>query len=424
MLFHPVEHQSKDTIHDFQLTKLKEMLQYLKKHSPFYRILFEHKAINIDTLEQLATLPTTNKQAFAANNYDFLCCAKKDIADYCTTSGTTGNPVTVALHETDLERLAYNEARSFITAGCKAGDTFQLMLTLDRQFMAGMAYHLGIRKLGGAAIRSGAVSPQLQWENIQRFQPNVLVAVPSFILKMIEYAEANNIDLNTSGVERVICIGEPVRNADFTQNTLAERINHQWNVELFSTYASTEMQTAFTECSAHRGNHLRAELLIAEVLDDAGNPLPPNIFGELTITTLDVKGMPLLRYRTGDIVAYDDTPCSCGSNTMRITPVVGRKNQMIKYKGTTLFPTAIMDALGMVKVVSDYIIEVSKNELGTDEVHIHISSTDETEASHYSITSALQAKLRVTPSFSFVSAQRLQALRPTESRKPVRVIFK
>jgi phenylacetate-CoA ligase len=426
MSFTPIDKFSVQQIQAFQEEKLKSLLLYLQQHSPYYQKLFSENNIaikEINSLEKLSQIPTTSKQQFAENNFDFLCVPKSKIADYCTTSGTTGSPVTIALTENDLERLAYNEAESFITAGCKKGDVFQLMLTMDRQFMAGMAYYSGIRKIGGATIRTGAVSPQLQWESIERYKPNVLVAVPSFLLKMIDYAEANNIALNASGIERVICIGEPLRNADLSPNQLAERIEAKWKVKLLSTYASTEMQTAFTECEHQNGNHLRPELLIAEILDDEGNQLPPKTLGDLTITTLDVEGMPLLRYRTGDVCMYYNEPCACGRNSIRLSPIVGRKNQMIKYKGTTLFPAAIFDALSALKEVSDYVIQVSKNEIGNDDLLIHLVLNSNQENIISKIAEALQAKLRVTPALNLSSQQHLQSLRPTESRKLVKIIF-
>ncbi|HRG90443.1 MAG TPA: AMP-binding protein, partial [Chitinophagales bacterium] len=314
--------------------------------------------------------------------------------------------------------------QSFICAGGKAGDVYQLMLTLDRQFMAGMAYYLGIRKLGAGAVRVGPISPQMQWENIQRFRPTAIVAVPSFILKLIDYAQANGIDLNQSGIQRAVCIGEPVRHADLQPNTLAKRIGEKWNIALHSTYASTEMQTAFTECEHGKGGHHNPELLIVEILDDAGNQLKAGEFGEVTITSLGVEGMPLLRYRTGDICCYYDEPCACGRHTIRLSPVVGRKNQMIKYKGTTIFPPSIYDALSVVPEVKDYIVEVSKNDIGTDEIHIHISLNGSIDVAEQKIKASLQSKLRVTPSLSFVSAQQLQSMRPAESRKPVMIIFR
>lgn len=414
-------------IANYQHAKLKEQLAYLKANSPYYQRLFADSKIDIgqiNTVAELVAIPTTTKEDFSNHNFDFLCVPRNKVVDYTTTSGTTGSPVTVALTEADLQRLAYNEEQSFICAGGKAGDVYQLMLTLDRQFMAGMAYYLGIRKLGAGAVRVGPISPQMQWENIQRFRPTAIVAVPSFILKLIDYALANGIDLNKSGIQRAVCIGEPVRHANLQPNTLAQRIGEKWNITLHSTYASTEMQTAFTECEHGKGGHHNPELLIVEILDDAGNQLKAGEFGEVTITSLGVEGMPLLRYRTGDICCYYDEPCACGRHTIRLSPVVGRKNQMIKYKGTTIFPPSIYDALSVVPEVKDYIVEVSKNDIGTDEIRIHISLNGSIDVAEQKIKASLQSKLRVTPSLSFVSAQQLQSMRPAESRKPVMIIFR
>ena len=419
--------ESAAAIKTMQQQKLKQQLSYLQQNSPYYQRLFKASGIDtaaINTIEDLVQIPVTTKEDFSKHNFDFLCVPRNKVIDYTTTSGTTGSPVTVALTENDLQRLAYNEEQSFITAGGKPTDVYQLMLTLDRQFMAGMAYYLGIRKLGAAAVRVGPISPQMQWENINRVKPNSIVAVPSFILKLIDYAEANGIDLNKSGIEKAVCIGEPVRNADLTPNTLAKRIQAKWNIQLFSTYASTEMQTAFTECACGQGGHHNPELLIVEILDDAGKQLKAGEFGEVAITSLGVEGMPLLRYRTGDICCYFDEPCACGKNTIRLSPVVGRKNQMIKYKGTTIFPPSIYDALSAVPEVKDYIVEVSKNDLGTDEIQINIALNGALDIAEQKIKASLQSKLRVIPALNFVSAQHLQSMRPAESRKPAMILFR
>lgn len=422
-----VESQSLAEIKRFQEQQLKEQLSYLQSNSPYYKRAFAKHKVEVDkimALEDLERLPTTTKEDFSKHNLDFLCVPKTKIIDYSTTSGTTGSPVTIALTENDLQRLAYNEEQSFVCAEGKPTDVYQLMLTLDRQFMAGMAYYLGIRKLGAAAVRVGPISPQMQWENILRFKPNAIVAVPSFILKLIDYAEVNGINVNESGIKRAICIGEPVRQADLSPNTLAKRIQEKWKIKLFSTYASTEMQTAFTECEHGMGGHHNPKLLIVEILDDEGKQLSAGEFGEVTITSLGIEGMPLLRYRTGDICCYYDEPCACGRSSIRLSPVVGRKNQMIKFKGTTIFPPSIYDALSAVAEVKDYLVEVTKNDLGTDEIQIHIALSGSLDSAEQKIKNSLQSKLRVTPSLNFVSAQHLQSMRPAESRKPLMIVFR
>jgi phenylacetate-CoA ligase len=415
-------------IRDVQEKKLCELLIYLSKNSPYYKKIFRENQIDIEKIrkmEDLVLLPTTGKEDLQSYNDDFLCVPRNSVIEYTSTSGTLGAPVTIALTEKDLERLAYNEFKSFTCAGSETEDVFQLMLTLDRQFMAGMAYYSGIRKLGAGIIRVGPGVPSLQWETILRLKPTVLVAVPSFILKLLQYAADHKIDPGSSSVKKAICIGENIRQTDFNYNILGKKITEAWNIRLFSTYASTEMQTAFTECEAGKGGHQQPDLVIVELLDEQGHPVPDGDAGEVTVTTLGVEGMPLLRYQTGDICIAHREPCLCGRHTMRLSPVIGRKKQMIKFKGTTLFAPALFDLLGGMEDVADYVAEVFSNEIGTDEVLLHLLPRKHTDESDHRIRSYLQAKLRVTPHIRYATAEEMQQLQfPDAGRKPVRFIDK
>lgn len=423
-----IEKQSKSTIKEFQEGKLKELLVYLQESSKYYSKLFEKNQIDISTIETLADLeriPVTTKDELQIHNDDFICVPKNKIIDYVTTSGTLGNPVTIALTDVDLDRLAYNEAISFACAGISKDDIVQLMTTIDRRFMAGLAYFLGIRKLGAGIIRVGAGIPELQWDSILKFEPTYLIAVPSFLLKLIEYADANHIDYNASSVKGVICIGESLRNQDFTLNLLSKKIKSKWNIDLFSTYASTEMGTAFTECKLKQGGHHHPELIIVEVLDDDNNPVKEGEYGELTITTLGIEAMPLLRFKTGDVVKVHDKPCGCGRNTLRLSPVVGRKKQMVKYKGTTIYPPAMYDLLNDFDDIKSYIIEISHNNIGTDEILIKIGAENDLEELLSKVRDHFRAKLRVLPKIEFHNIKEINKLRfPKMSRKPILFIDK
>lgn len=423
-----IEQASAQEIKTFQEEKLSELLVYLNGNSPYYKRLFKTHDIDIKTitsLEDLNKIPTTTKDDLQKYNDDFLCVPKNKIIDYVTTSGTLGDPVIFALTDNDLERLAYNEAISFACAGVGSDDILQLMTTIDRRFMAGLAYFLGVRKLGASIIRVGAGIPELQWDSILKFKPSYLITVPSFLLKLIEHAEQHGIDVNASGVKGAICIGEPLRHQDFSLNSLSQRIKEKWDIELYSTYASTEMNTAFTECEHHQGGHHHPELIIVEILDDNNMPVEPDEVGELTITTLGVEGMPLLRFKTGDIVQAHHKPCTCGRNTMRLGPVVGRKKQMIKYKGTTLYPPAMDNILNDFNEVESYVIEIFHNSIGTDEILIKIVSKTMSEKLLSNIKDHFRAKLRVTPKIEFCDKDEIQKLQfPVMSRKPVIVFDK
>ena len=418
-----IETASLEEIKIFQQHKLRELLDYLSKHSPYYQNLFEEinlSIADIKTIEDLRKIPVTTKEELQQYNDDFLCVPTTKIIDYATTSGTLGDPVTFGLTDSDLERLAYNEAISFDCAGIKEGDIVQLMTTIDRRFMAGLAYFLGLRKMKVGIIRVGAGIPELQWDSIIKYKPTYLISVPSFLLKLIEYAEAHHIDYNKSGIKGAICIGESLRNQDFSMNTLAKKITEKWNITLFSTYASTEMSTAFTECEHGVGGHQHPELIIVEVLDDNNDPVANGEPGELTFTTLGIEAMPLLRFKTGDIVQLHTEPCACGRNTVRVGPVIGRKQQMIKYKGTTLYPPAMNDVLNDFENIVNHIIEISTNELGTDEIIIRLAVKEESEAFLREIKDHFRAKLRVTPRIEFSTKEILYPLifNPM-NRKPV-----
>jgi phenylacetate-CoA ligase len=411
-----------------QEQKLQKLLQYVSQHSPFYKDLFAKHQIDVKAIQSLSDLtliPTTHKEDLQQRNNDFLCVLAEKVVEYTSTSGTLGGPVTIALTENDLNRLAYNEYNSFSCADGSKDDIYQLMLTLDRQFMAGIAYYSGIRKLGAGIIRLGPGVPALQWETIKRLKPTAIVAVPSFILKLISFAKEAGIDINKTSVKKAICIGENIRNTDFSLNMLGKKITESWNIKLYSTYASTEMQTAFTECGEGKGGHYQPELVIVELLDENNHPVEPHTPGEVTITTLGVEGMPLLRYKTGDICMYFDEPCACGRTSLRLSSILGRKKQMIKFKGTTLYPPALFDLLNEREEILDYVVEVYSNEIGLDQVLLYVVPAENSEECDHRIRAYLQARLRVSPHIKYVTTEEIQKMLFNEAtRKPIKFIDK
>lgn len=420
-----IHYQKPEAIKLFQEQRMKETLLYVSEHSAYYKRIFKEHNIDIsqiNTLEDLQSLPTTSKQDLQLYNNDFLCADPVDIIDYVTTSGTLGNPVTFALTEKDLQRLAYNEASSFTIAGCSKNDVMQLMTTIDRRFMAGLAYFMGARELGCGIVRVGNGIPELQWDTIKRVNSTTCMVVPSFLMKMIEFAENNGIDYNNSCLKSAICIGEALRTPEGELTTLGKRINEKWpSLELYSTYASTEMQTSFTECEIHQGGHIPADLIIVELLDENNNPVKDGEAGEVTITTIGVEGMPLVRFKTGDMCIRFNEPCKCGRNSARLSSVIGRKGQMIKFKGTTIYPPILFDILDNIPDVHNYIVEVFTNSLGTDQIQIRIGSDNHTETFVKQIKDIFRSKVRVAPDIKFESVELISRIQmPPMSRKVVK----
>lgn len=422
-----IEFCSPSEIEEFQSNKLIGALRYLKSNSPYYQRVFGEYDINIDeirSISDLSKLPFTEKKDLQLHNEEFICVSKEKIIDYITTSGTLGDPVTFGCTESDLERLAYNEKKSFSCAGLKPGNIVQLMTTIDKRFMAGLAYFLGIRKLGASIIRVGNGMPELQWDTIRRLNPDTIMCVPSFILRLIEYAEANNIDYRNSSVKRIIGIGEGLRNQDFSLNLLGQRIKSKWDVDLFATYSSTEMGATFSECQYACGGHVHPELIIVEIIGEDNLPVKDGEIGEVVVTTLGVEGMPLLRFRTGDISSKITDQCKCGRNSYRLTPIVGRKNNMIKLKGTTIYPPAINDVLDNTPYVINYVVEVRCSFAGTDEVVVKVGVAG---VQPFDVVKDLKdrfrSRIRVAPIVEVMAPDDVAKINnPGNVRKPIKFI--
>ncbi|WP_294670848.1 phenylacetate--CoA ligase family protein [uncultured Fluviicola sp.] len=407
------------------LEQVDKTIRYAVNHAPFYQRHFSKNALDSLSWEAFKELPFTTKEDLSQNNRDFLCVPSHQVAEYVTTSGTSGKPVTIYLTKKDLVRLAKNEKESFELTGAKAGDLFQLMTTIDKQFMAGLAYYLGVQELNAGMIRIGPGVPALQWNSILENKPTILIAVPSFLVNLIDYAKQNGIDINQTSVRAAICIGEPIREDDLSENVLAKRIHADWNIELFSTYASTEMGAAFTECTAHQGGHLNQDLIYLEVLDEEGKEVPHGEKGEIVITTLGTEGTPLIRYKTGDVARIYREACRCGRTSPRIGPILGRKNQMIKFKGTTIFPPSIYEIFDSRSEIACYKIEVAKDYLGHDTITILLENRIEHHPVMNQIIEDCKAKLRVVPHFVFLETDYLRSqVFKNHMRKPEKIVFK
>ncbi len=422
--YRDIEFQPADEIRRVQEVLLREHVNYCAANSPYYRALFEKYAINPGeiTLDNLPGIPPTGKEDLESKNDEFIATSTEKIVDIVFSSGTTGRPTRIVYTENDLQRLAYNEHQSFGAAGVTEHDTVLLTCTMDRCFVAGLAYFLGTRSIGAAAVRNGHGTMESHLEIIQRIAPSVIVGVPSFLLKLAAHINASGNEAAFNTVEKLFCIGEPVRNGDMAYLPAGEKLKNLWDTAVYSTYASTETVTTFCECTEECGGHLHPELAVVEVLDEEGTPAKHGSQGEVVVTPLGAEGMPLLRFKTGDISFLIDEPCGCGRRSPRLGPVLARKKQMIKLKGTTLYPQTIALALGDIPEISEHLLEVSSSDDLSDSVTVHVALNDPALSAEQ-VAKRLQSRLRVKPE---VVIQPLAELRgrifSPQYRKPIRFI--
>jgi phenylacetate-CoA ligase len=320
----------------------------------------------------------------------------------------------------DLERLAFNEALSFHAAGVGPEDRAQLLVSLDRLFIAGMAYYRGLIELGVNTFRVGVAPPAMHRHYFELLKPTVLIGVPSFLKKLGAELAESGYDPRHSSIRALFCIGETIRNQDLSLNGLGAALENLYGAQAFSTYGCTELSVAYCECGERTGAHAHPELVYTEILDEEGNPVPDGVPGELVATPLGVEGVPLLRYRTGDITFRIPGVCACGRNSMRTGPILARKSQMIKLKGTTLYPTTITAALDELDCIEDYVLLLEGDEALSDRVTIHVVARP---ADVLKISEHLRGTARVSFPVLVTNSVTIQSLRG-ESRKKVHVIDK
>jgi phenylacetate-CoA ligase len=352
---------------------------HVAANSPFYRRHFAQAGIDCGkplAIEDISRIPTIEKMDVSRDSTAFLCVAGEKVADVVTTSGSTGQPLVWMLTEADLERLALNEQLSFECAGFTSADTVLLAVAMDRCFIAGMAYFLGLRRLGCRIIRTGPGAP-MQLDMLRRTHANAIVAVPSLLHQLALNASQAGLRPGDLGLKKAVCIGESLRNPDLTLNPFARNLSREWGVKLYSTYGVTELASSLCECDAGRGGHLHSALLHIECLDAKGNLVPDGEVGEITATTLGVEGMPLVRYRTGDCAALFRERCPCGRATLRMGPVLGRKNQKLKLKGTTLFPSTLKTILDSTPGALSHVILARRQSPTCDAIEVRVACEGE-----------------------------------------------
>jgi phenylacetate-CoA ligase len=401
---------------------LRRHVRYCAAHSPFYRETFDRIGVRPDEIKgvrDLPLLPFTTKKDLEDRHAEFLATPHSDCVDLCLTSGTTGKPVAMLQTAGDLERLTYNEEISFRGAGFTRDDRVLVAAAIDRCFMAGLAYFMGLTKIGATVIRGGSSGAGLLAELVKSCRPTALVGVPSLLLAVGERLQKDGVDPSWLEVNKLVCIGEPVRRQDLSLSPLGERLEALWRGRISGTYASTEMATSFTDCEAGLGGHLHPDLMALELVDEEGNLVAPGSFGEVVATPLGVTGMPLLRFKTGDIAQLHTDPCLCGRTTPRLGPVLGRKSQMLKVRGTTVYPPAISSALQSIPGIRGHYIEARAEFALSDQIRVVVGSSDDTLTAE-TVADRIAAAIRVKPEVSIVTPEEI--LRVTikeDKRKPV-----
>ncbi len=370
-----IERMPVDELKELQEQKLKELVHYVYQHSPFYRKKFDDAGVkpeDIKTLDDVKKLPFTYKQDLR-DTYPtgMFCVPNEQLVRFHVSSGTTGKPTIVGYTKNDIDQWSLSLARALTSIGVGRGDVLQISYGYGL-FTGGLGMHYGAEEAGATVLPTSAGNTEKQLELMQDLGTTVLACTPSYMLFMNEAAKQAGISIKDDTKLRVGVLG-----AEPWSEEMRTRIEESSGIKAYDIFGTSELSgPLFTECTYQDGIHIWADQFLVEIIDPkTGKPLPDGEQGELVITTLVKKALPLIRYKIGDLTVKTSEICKCGRTHPRIMRVLGRVDDMLIIRGINVFPGQIESVLMNIPEVGEHfmIIVDRVNELDTMKVQIEMT---------------------------------------------------
>ncbi len=315
-------------LQEYQLGKLRETLEYVLSHSRFYR---EHLRIvdpvSVRNMEDVARLPFTQPAELAARSNDFLCVSPGDIGRIVTltTSGTTGRPKRIAFTPEDQELTIdfFHHGMTTLVGQC---DRVIIFLPGITEGSVGDLLKKALSRFACEGIVFGPIDDYSRaLQAMLDLKPDCAVGIPTQLLALSRYAQSGILGGQ-------IHLDSVLLSTDYVPQAVVDSLSQTWGCKVYGHYGMTEMGLGgAVECSARNGYHLRDADLLFEIIDPVtGNPATKGEYGEVVFSTLTRRGMPLIRYRTGDRSRFLSQPCACGSILNRMERISGRMNDAVR----------------------------------------------------------------------------------------------
>jgi phenylacetate-CoA ligase len=346
---------TRQAIELYQLQKLRETIRLAYSRSQFYRNFLKGIAEKeITCLSDLMSFPFTTAEDIREHSLQLLCVSQDEIGRVVTleTSGTTGKSKRIYFTPADQE-LTIDFFQQGMSTLAEAGDRVMILLPCEREGSVGDLLATALARLSVRSVRQGIVRNILETLNIMHKEKvNSMVGVPVQVLALARYADAVNIPINLKSV---------LLSTDYTPAVIVRELEHLCGCRVFEHYGMTEMGLGGgVECEAHCGYHLRESDLFFEIVDSTGNLVSEGQEGEVVFTTLTRQGMPLIRYRTGDVSRFLPGPCKCGTVIRRLDRITRRKNNWVSLSENQHFNMSDLDeAIFAMPGVIDYTVSVN-----------------------------------------------------------------
>ena len=404
-------------ISEIQLEQVRNQIRRVKNcGNPYYEKKFS--GINPEDIvdqQSFQKLPFSTKQELRdAYPLGLAAVPEEQIVRIHSSSGTTGTPVIIPYTQKDVDDWSLMFARCYEMAGITKRDRIQITPGYGL-WTAGIGFQLGCERLGAMAVPLGPGNTEKQLQMMRDLKSTVLCATSSYALLLAEQIE-------NRGLKESINLKKGVIGSERWGDKMRARIRDILGIELYDIYGLTECYGPGIGISRSEDNgiHYFDDYVYMEILDpQTGLPVKDGEVGEITLTTLVKEGAPLFRFRTHDLAAFIPGKCKCGSSFPRITPILGRSDDMVKVKGNIIFPSTIEDVIKSVPGTSSEYRAVIEHVDGKDELELSVEVEGGTDRTEAALTLALnfKSKYNMTPKVRIVGEGEL----PRSEKKTRRI---
>ena len=400
MIWSKEETLPREEIEKIQLERLQETVARVYDKVAPYRAKMDAAGVkpeDIKTLKDLAKLPFVTKQDMR-DNYPFgLFAVPKDkLVRIHASSGTTGKPTVVGYTQGDLDTWTECVSRIACMGGATEKDVAQICFGYG-MFTGALGLHYGLENIGAAIVPSSTGNSQKQIMYMQDFETSLLVATPSYALRLAEVAREMGVDPKKDLKVKIGLVG-----SEMLTDAMREEMHKVWGEDMLitSNYGMSELMGPGVsgECESLEGMHINEDFFIPEIIDsETGEVLPAGEKGELVITCIKKEGIPLIRYRTKDVTRLFYEPCKCGRTFCRMENLSGRSDDMLKVRGVNVFPGQIEEVILSFAELGPHYEIIVEREGYMDRLTIRVELLHATDsfAELENLEKAIRAKLRV-----------------------------
>ncbi len=395
MIWSKEETLPREEIEKIQLERLKETVARVYEKVAPYRKKMDEAGIrpeDIKSLKDLSKLPFVTKQDLR-DNYPFglFAAERDDIVRIHASSGTTGKPTVVGYTKGDMETWTECVSRIACMGGASAKDTAQICFGYG-MFTGALGLHYGLENIGAAIVPSSTGNSQKQIMYMQDFETSLLVATPSYALRLAEVAREMGIDAASDLKVKIALVG-----SELLTDAMREEMHKYWGEDILitSNYGMSELMGPGVsgECLEHTGMHINEDFFIPEIIDPkTGEVLPEGELGELVITCIKKEALPLIRYRTKDITRLFYDKCKCGRTFCRMENLQGRSDDMLKIRGVNVFPSQIEEIILSFEELGPHYEIILEREGYLDKLTVKVELAHSTDS--FSVLEGIKRKVR------------------------------